>query len=169
MGIALLAAVLGVHLQHAGPSEKRQRPRPSLRPFEQQLNQQAPAAAQPSAVPAAPQAQPPQPKPAELESFLMPEGSDPVLTASVAQPAQDLASIVSGNASSNDLAPAEAGALQLREAAAMGNAEAQFVIATRYLNGEDGAPQDFAKAAYWYGKAAAAGNAACTIPPRHAV
>ena len=157
MGIALLAAVSVFTFNMLGQAKKAKAPaQPAA--IEQQLNQQAPATAAPAA-PAAPQAQPPQPKPAELESFLMPEGADPVLTASVAQPAQDIASIVSGNAASNDLAPAEAGALQLREAAAMGNAEAQFVIATRYLNGEDGAPQDFAKAAYWYGKAAAAGNA----------
>jgi localization factor PodJL len=83
-----------------------------------------------------------------------------VLTGSVAQPAQELAAIVSGkNAGAEGLAPKETGSLQLREAAAMGNADAQFVIATRYLNGESGVAQDYAKAAYWYGKAAAAGNA----------
>ena len=92
--------------------------------------------------------------------MLLPEGSDPVLTGSLAQPARSIAAIVSGTRSQlRPLPRNEAGSLQLREAAAMGNAEAQFVIATRYLNGEDGAPQDFAKAAYWYGKAAAAGNA----------
>jgi localization factor PodJL len=41
----------------------------------------------------------------------------------------------------------------------MGNTDAQFIVATRYLNGEEGAPQDFAQAAYWYGKAAASGSA----------
>ena len=158
MGIALLAAVSVFTFNMLGQTKKMKAPaQPAA--IEQQLNQQAPAAEPNGTAPDASKAQPPQPKPAELESMLMPDGADPVLTGSVAQPAQDLTSIVSGNAESDDLAPAEAGALQLREAAAMGNTDAQFVIATRYLNGEGGAPQDFAKAAYWYGKAAAAGNA----------
>ena len=46
----------------------------------------------------------------------------------------------------------------LRKAAATGDANAQFVIATRYLNGEN-VTADAAKAAYWYGKAAATGLA----------
>jgi localization factor PodJL len=50
------------------------------------------------------------------------------------------------------------GSAQLRNAATSGDAQAQFVVATRYLNGEN-VKQDFAKAAYWYGKAAAAGLA----------
>ena len=46
----------------------------------------------------------------------------------------------------------------LRNAASTGDANAQFVIATRYLNGEN-VPADASKAAYWYGKAAATGLA----------
>jgi|GEM_PF-1043260 len=46
----------------------------------------------------------------------------------------------------------------LRKAATSGDANAQFVIATRYLNGENVTP-DAAKAAYWYGRAAATGLA----------
>ena len=46
----------------------------------------------------------------------------------------------------------------LRNAASTGDANAQFVIATRYLNGEN-VGADAAKAAYWYGKAAATGLA----------
>ncbi len=46
----------------------------------------------------------------------------------------------------------------LRKAATSGDANAQFVIATRYLNGENVAP-DAAKAAYWYGRAAVTGLA----------
>ena len=65
----------------------------------------------------------------------------------------------SQSASPKNLPSQEVGSLALREAAALGNANAQFVIGTRYLNGESGAPQDFAKAAYWYGKAAAQGLA----------
>jgi localization factor PodJL len=157
MGIALLAAVSVFTFNMLGQVRKGKAPaQPTA--IEQQLNLETP-----SAVPApqGSQAQPPQPKPAELESMLMPEGSDPVLTGSVAQPAQDnLAAIVGGeDANADSMAPGEAGSLQLREAAAMGNTDAQFVIATRYLNGENGVTQDYSKAAYWYGKAAAAGNA----------
>ena len=50
------------------------------------------------------------------------------------------------------------GPQQLRDAAQSGDANAQFVVATRYMNGEN-VNADFAKAAYWYGKAAAAGLA----------
>jgi localization factor PodJL len=102
-----------------------------------------------------------QPRTAQLENKLLPSGMDEVLTASAAQPSTEtISSIVSGAASNVDgIAPKEAGSLQLREAAALGNADAQFVIATRYLNGSDGVTQDAAKAAYWYGKAAAAGSA----------
>ena len=46
----------------------------------------------------------------------------------------------------------------LRKAVNADDANAQFVIATRYLNGENVTP-DAAKAAYWYGKAAATGLA----------
>jgi localization factor PodJL len=46
----------------------------------------------------------------------------------------------------------------LRKSALMGDANAQFVIATRYLNGEN-VPPDAAKAAYWYGRAAVTGLA----------
>jgi localization factor PodJL len=161
MGIALLAAVSVFTFNMLGQSKKAKAPvEPAA--IEQQLNQEVPAAKPEAAAPAQQDgtvAQPPQPKPAELESMLMPEGSDPVLTSSVAQPAEDLAAIVSGNEAGEGMAPSEAGSLQLREAAAMGNADAQFVIATRYLNGDDGVKQDPAKAAYWFGKSASSGHA----------
>ena len=93
--------------------------------------------------------------------MLLPEGCRSYLTASIEQAGQDnMAALIEGKASAaEDMPPKITGSLQLREAAAMGNAEAQFIIATRYLNGTDGVEQDFAKAAYWYGKASAAGNA----------
>jgi localization factor PodJL len=106
-------------------------------------------------------ATPPQPKPAELESRLE-DGADGLLTGSTSalQPEPDLASLIAGDvASANEKPPPEVGTLALREAAALGNAKAQFVIATRYLNGEQGAPQDDARAAYWYGRSAAQGLA----------
>ena len=51
------------------------------------------------------------------------------------------------------------GPVKLRQAAEQGDATAQFIVATHYLEG-DTAGVDFAKAAYWYGKAAASG-----LPP----
>jgi localization factor PodJL len=162
MGIALLAAVSVFTFNMLGHAKKAKAPAQPVA-IEQQLNQDAPAMQQGTASPANPEksvANPPLPKPAELEGMLIQDGSDPVLTGSVAKPADNLAAIVGGVASASEaMAPAEAGSLQLREAAAMGNADAQFVIASRYLNGENGVAQDHAKAAYWYGKAAAAGNA----------
>jgi localization factor PodJL len=50
------------------------------------------------------------------------------------------------------------GSDSLRKSALTGDANAQFVIATRYLNGENVSP-DAAKAAYWYGRAAVSGLA----------
>lgn len=121
---------------------------------------QAPAAQ--SAVPVAPQAAPLEqntvaPIP-QQHSKLAPQsnaaiGTDEILTGSL--PA----------AIAPDAAPSDASALEaavapqdMRNAATNGDANAQFVIATRYLNGEN-VSVDFAKAAYWYGKAAAGGLA----------
>jgi localization factor PodJL len=101
-------------------------------------------------------------KPADQESLLMDGAVDNILTSSTAPfgRGDDLAALISGEPQPAGQQPAaEAGTTALREAAAMGNANAQFVIATRYLNGEQGAPQDDAKAAYWYGRAAAQGLA----------
>ena len=160
MGIALLAAVSVFTFNMLGQARKAQMPaQPAA--IEQQLAPDA-TVVQPEVVTpdtGAAKATPPQPKPAEIQGMLTPDGSDPLLTGSVEKPAEEsLSAIVSGT--SDSMAPATAtGSLQLREAAAMGNGEAQFVIATRYLNGENGLQQDFGKAAYWYGKAAASGNA----------
>jgi localization factor PodJL len=101
-------------------------------------------------------------KSAGQESLLQADVVDSILTSSAAPLGQsdDLAALIAGEPQSSVQQPAaEAGTTALREAAAMGNASAQFVIATRYLNGEQGAPQDDAKAAYWYGRAAAQGLA----------
>ncbi|MCA0433792.1 MAG: hypothetical protein LCH46_11055 [Proteobacteria bacterium] len=83
---------------------------------------------------------------------------DSVLTASTAPTEDAIQAIVAGEEQGSNMPPAEVGSMKLREAAALGNADAQFVIATRYHNG-DRVPQDFAKAAFWYGKAAAQGLA----------
>ncbi len=101
-------------------------------------------------------------KPTGQESLLMDGAVDGILTSSTSPFGQtdDLAALIAGEPQPGAQQPAaEAGTTALREAAAMGNASAQFVIATRYLNGEQGAPQDDAKAAYWYGRAAAQGLA----------
>jgi localization factor PodJL len=158
MGIALLAAVSVFAFTMLGQSKKISAPVQPVS-IEQQLAPQviAPDVAPPDAS----TVQPAQPKPAELESMLEQEGADPLLTGSIEQAGQtNMSALVEGTAPNPKDMPAKAtGSLQLREAAAMGNAEAQFIIASRYLNGTDGVNQDFAKAAYWYGKASAAGNA----------
>ncbi len=102
------------------------------------------------------------PKPAELESQLETE-SDSILTGAISavDGEQDIGSLIAATdpAEASGMPPAEVGTMALREAAAQGDAQAQFVIATRYLNGEMNVPQDNAKAAYWYGKSAAQGLA----------
>jgi localization factor PodJL len=54
--------------------------------------------------------------------------------------------------------PAELGSEALRQAAERGDASAQFIVATRYLDGE-GVAQDVTQAAHWYQKSALAGLA----------
>jgi localization factor PodJL len=94
-------------------------------------------------------------------SSLEDNANDPILTGSLPQTlgTPSVSSLVAGEAADpQNLPPAEVGNLALREAAALGDANAQFVIATRYLNGEN-VQQDYEKAAYWYGKAAVMGSA----------
>ena len=61
-------------------------------------------------------------------------------------------------ASRPEMPPPEVGTVALREAAARGDAKAQFVVASRYLDGE-GMERDATKAAYWYQEAATLGLA----------
>lgn len=61
-------------------------------------------------------------------------------------------------ASLPDVPPAELGSLSLRKAAAEGDPKAQFIIASRYLEGQSVA-RDMAKAADWYRLAAGQGLA----------
>jgi localization factor PodJL len=56
------------------------------------------------------------------------------------------------------LPPPDLGPLALRQAAALGDARAQFAIASRYADG-DGTPQNLTEAARWLERAAAAGFA----------
>ena len=72
-----------------------------------------------------------------------------------------LASIITepGTATNErEMPPEEVGSEALREAAEQGDAAAQFIVATRYLDGE-GVIQDVTRAAHWYQKAAQAGLA----------
>ncbi|MBM3519242.1 MAG: hypothetical protein FJX63_00475 [Alphaproteobacteria bacterium] len=81
---------------------------------------------------------------------LPPRKTDASITAIVAEP---------GSTSERaEMPPPETGTESLRIAAANGDAKAQFVIASRYLDGQ-GIAQDFTKAAYWYQLAASSGLA----------
>ncbi|MBC8037006.1 MAG: SEL1-like repeat protein [Rhizobiales bacterium] len=98
----------------------------------------------------------------------LPSPGETVVTDSIltgALPAKNtgasLASIVAEPgvfAENADESSAEAGSQSLREAATRGDATAQFIIASRYLDGQN-VQQDFTKAAYWYQLAAARGLA----------
>ncbi|MGB9141917.1 MAG: SEL1-like repeat protein, partial [Aestuariivirga sp.] len=92
-----------------------------------------------------------------------PSSIDDLLTGSLPEQKTEatLASIVAkpGAASAEgEMPPAEIGSEALRSAAERGDPSAQFVIATRFLDGE-GVTQDVIQAARWYQKAALAGLA----------
>jgi localization factor PodJL len=129
---------------------------------------------EPETAPAAPAAKPPQPRPEGQESGMpdmdgaefaeeksAPPPQDGVLTGSLPgdKTEASLASLIAEpgtTGTAKEMPPPEAGPEALRMAAASGDATAQFVIATRYLDGKD-ISQDFTKAAHWYQKAATAG------------
>ena len=85
-----------------------------------------------------------------LTGSLPGQKSDATLASIVAQPGS--------NVDEPEVAPAELGTEALRSAAEHGDASAQFIIATRYLDGE-GTLQDVTRAAHWYQKAAMSGLA----------
>jgi localization factor PodJL len=92
-----------------------------------------------------------------------PNSIDEILTGSMPDQKTDatLASIVAEpgtTAGEREMPPAELGSEALRNAAERGDASAQFIVATRYLDGE-GVTQDVTRAAHWYQKAALAGLA----------
>lgn len=172
MGLALLVAVSAFGFSMFGKAHKAKIPaKPAAIEQSIETPKLQPEASAPAALEPTPEADvapvaPPQPKPAELDSSLTPIDSDPLLTGSLPSTLaqESLGDLIAADGASQSASPKnlpsqEVGSLALREAAALGNANAQFVIGTRYLNGESGAPQDFAKAAYWYGKAAAQGLA----------
>jgi localization factor PodJL len=127
-----------------------------------------------------PGAKPPKPPPAELESGMpspetldlpapgsttayvadgvltgaLPAGkADPSLSSLIAEVAAD-----PGQMASNEPLPADIGSDSLKKAAMAGDAKAQFVIASRYLDGKETA-QNFVESARWYQKSAAQGLA----------
>jgi localization factor PodJL len=169
MGLVLLAAVSAFTVNMmSGPAAKA-----PVAPvaIESTVQPELAPAQVPAETPAAQagEAQPPQPKPAEIEGNLTPPAvgnvseteitaEDDILTGSLENPPSNASveALVSGAAT--EMAPAALGTLSLRQAAANGDTAAQFVIGTRYLDG-DGVPQDYAQAAKWYGRAAAAGSA----------
>ena len=104
--------------------------------------------APPPAVPGATIEQPAQSAPGPQGSLNLPSG--PAITGSLPPPVL---------AAPARLPPPDIGNAALREAAASGNPKAQFVVATRYLEGDSTTPQDAAKAAFWYEQAAANGLA----------
>lgn len=79
--------------------------------------------------------------------------SNTLTTATMTPPA-----VVENGAPPMEMPPAELGATPLRQSARDGDATAQFVIASRYLDGKVVA-QDYAKAAEWYERAAMSGLA----------
>jgi localization factor PodJL len=155
MGLVLLAAVSAFTFNMVGRSHKAKAPvAPAA--IEQSIEQGSTTAPAPLE-----QSAPAAPVPAPLESGALETETDPILTGSLPQTlgTKPISALVAGEAAApENLPPAEVGAMALREAAALGDPTAQFVIATRYLNGEK-VQQDYEKAAYWYGKAAAQGSA----------
>jgi localization factor PodJL len=92
-----------------------------------------------------------------------PTSIDEILTGSLPNQKTDatLASIIAEPGTTEgerEMPPAELGSQALRNAAERGDASAQFIVATRYLDGE-GVTQDVTRAAHWYQKAALAGLA----------
>ncbi len=116
--------------------------------FNMLVRKQTPPAPPPSAIeaPVQPQQQPELPP---ERQGLIDLPSEPIVTGSLPAP---------GAANSVRLPPPETGTEALRRAAVNGNAAAQFIIASRYFDGEGIAP-DAATAALWYEQAAGSGLA----------
>lgn len=89
--------------------------------------------------------------PGEITGSLPASRTDASLSSIVAEPGTVAATV--------EPPPAELGTVSLRKAAAHGDAKAQFIVASRYLDGE-GTTQNVTKAAYWYQEAASRG-----LPP----
>ena len=81
---------------------------------------------------------------------------DPITTASI--PAASSAAQNGFGVQVADILPDAVGTTELRQAAINGDPSAQFVVATRFVDGKK-ITRDYAKAALWYQKAASAGLA----------
>jgi localization factor PodJL len=163
MGLAVLALVSGVMAKNffSGTTVAQiEEPTALVQPVQTPV--EVPTAAEPAPAtevqPVAPQTTP---QAAPLESVT------PVPAQQGMNDGQAADEILTGSlpvAKSNIAAPADIvledaiGTAKLRDSANLGDPNAQFVVATRYLNGEN-VPINYAKAAYWYGKAAASGLA----------
>ncbi len=162
MGLCLLAAASFFTFNMLGgskapaPIEPTKVEQPAQAPTAQPPvpeSKQTPAAAPADNSAAPAPAQPPQPKPAALENSQQGalQTSDPMLTASV-----DPAQLTDMSAFASKVTKART---TLQQAVAASDADAFYATATRYLEGSGGTKQDYARAAYWYGKAAAQGLA----------
>jgi localization factor PodJL len=182
VGLALLsiASFVSANYLFGDKAPKSEPPQAQSAPAEPESTAPAPTADTPAPAPETqPGAKPPKPRPAELESGMpspdtlqLPGAgtstayvSDGVLTGALPAGKADpsLSSLVSEvttdpSSSTSELPPADIGSESLRKAAAGGDARAQFVIASRYLDGKETA-QNFVESARWYQKSAAQGLA----------
>ncbi len=101
------------------------------------------------------------PDAADPQIILPTDMADNVVTGSVQKPDATIESLIAEPgtvADKPELPPGEIGTQALRLAAQDGNASAQFIVATRFLDG-NGVEADLTRAAHWYQKAASAGLA----------
>ena len=165
-GLVLLAAVTAFTFNMLNKPQKSTSTVPTA-PIEGTVQPGAPAKQSNAVIPAAaPESQFKVEKTTDAlpqENSDGPGSIDEILTGSLPNPKTDatLASIVAEpgtTAGEREMPPPELGSEELRSAAERGDASAQFIVATRYLDGE-GVTQDVTRAAHWYQKAARAGLA----------
>ena len=166
LGLLLLAAASAYTMNLFGqpkpaPVEPAAIEQPAAPPVAAPAPDAAPATGMPQMMPEGlPQTTTP---PANVQGSL--GGSDKAATIAslLADPAMATASITPTPTATQgsglvEMPPAELGATALRQAARDGDATAQFIIASRYLDGTV-VRQDYAKAAQWYQRAANSGLA----------
>lgn len=165
-GLVLLAAVTAFTFNMLNKPQKSTSTTPTA-PIENTVKPGAPAKQSKAVKPAAePEVQVVTEKTADKLPSANRDGPGPIdeiLTGSLPNQRTDatIASIVAEpgtTAGEREMPPAELGSQALRSAAERGDASAQFIVATRYLDGE-GVTQDVTRAAHWYQKAALAGLA----------
>jgi localization factor PodJL len=160
-GLVILAGVASFMFNMMGRNQAEMFPKMEMPAASSSMKDQAPPVVQQPA----PDAKPFQQGSSDVEINEEPVGSvatvtqaDGILTGSLPN-SDSVSDIVSGKSKVlADMPATEVGTQGLRTAAAEGDPRAQFVVATRYMNGEK-VERDFSHAAYWYGKAAASGLA----------